>query len=494
MREFESIFKDGLRTGLRTDIDNPRNSEALMDALNVRCMAKGLRPTIQLTRVLDSLSSWPYPQIFIGSNYRIVATEDTIYEADSSWNLTAKATVDAGSRWDFIDFGLYFVLTNGTQMVTSLNGVYSVVDSVGGPRFSTGCNFKGQIVAGNIKTNWYGCGVNSVIWSVIGSHNFHISTEGEFILAEDDSVITSEDGVSMLTEGGGQSATAGFRHLYWEGSIHRVMRLGDIVVVYGSNGIAIMAPKGEVFGMVEVSDMGILSRDAVDGDYNTHVFVDSDRYVWRVVRGESPKKLGYKEFIDNLDSTLVVSYDKARKECYIGDSSTCYLLTEYGLSRVGQLVPSVANDSGVSYGSFVQSDVGSIIIVTDAIDFNIRGMKTITTIELGADFSGDIQVAIDYKHNKSDSFTRSRWINTSPEGVATIPVTATEFRLCVKTSGEAIMSEDGNDIESEDGYSITAEVNKDLSLDYIIARVKVSDKRFIRGLYSRSRNANYANA
>lgn len=481
MREFESTFKDGLRKGLRTDIDNPRNNEFLVDALNMRCMPSGIRPSVLPTRILSDLVSWPYPQIFIGSDYRIVATEDTIYEADSDWNLTAKATVIAGDRWDFIDFGLYFVLTNGTQMVTSLRGSYSVLDSVGGPRFSTGCNFKGQIIAGNIKTNWHDCGVNSVIWSVIGSHSFHISPSGEFILAEDDSIITSEDGVSMFSEGGVQSATAGYRHMYWEGSILRILRLRDIAVVYGSNGIALMVPKGAAYGMSEVSDIGILSRDAVDGDYNTHVFVDSDRYIWRVIAGNVPERLGYKEFIGDLDSTLVVSYDKSRKEFYIGDSSTCYLLTESGLTRLGYFVTSIAGNNGTSFSSYLQDDIRSVTIVTDIIDFGIRGLKTISSIELGANFSGDIQMAIDYRYDKKKPFVRSRWENTGLEGVVTIPVTALEFRLCIRTLGTAVEAEDGSDIEAEDGTSIRVELSRDLDLDYINIKVKLSDRRFIRG-------------
>ena len=487
MRESEYIFKDGLRKGLRTDIDNPRNNEFLVDALNMRCMANGLRSSIIPTKILSDYMSWPYPQIFIGSDYRVVATEDTIYEADSSWNLTAKATVDAGDRWDFIDFGTYFVLTNGTQMVTSLDGVYNVLESVGGPRFSTGCNFKGQIVAGNIKTNWYGCGVNSLVWSVIGSHSFYISTASGFITTEDDNIITTEDGSSLLTEGGAPTATAGFRHMYWEGSILRVMRLGDIVVVYGSNGIAVMIPTGAVYGMKEVSNMGIISRDAVDGDYNSHVFIDQDKYIWRVDAGDIPKKLGYKEYIDDLDSTLVVSYDKSRKEFYICDSSTCYLLTEYGLSRLGYFVSSIVSNNGTSYGAFLQDDVSETLIITDIIDFSFRGTKTISTVELGVDFSGDVQVAIEYRYNKKDSFIRSSWINTGPEGVATIPVAALEFRLCIKTTSPVLTMENGNDITLEDGYTLTTELDRDLSLDYIIARFKITDKRFVRGQYYRGK-------
>src|SRR3989304_1475432 len=150
MREFSKTFKDGLAKGLRSTDRNPRNSEALVECLNLKPYEGGLKAYEPLTNPLIGVSvSWPFPQMFLGQDVRVLATGTQVYEL-STWTLgTAKLTVTQDKRWDFIDFGSYLILTNGTKLfIRDYLGAWSASSSLSTmPRFSTGCNFNGQIVA-----------------------------------------------------------------------------------------------------------------------------------------------------------------------------------------------------------------------------------------------------------------------------------------------------------------------------------------------------------
>jgi len=71
-------------------------------------------------------------------------------------------------------------------------------------------------------------------------------------------------------------------------------------------------------------------------------------------------------------------------------------------------------------------------------------------------------VAVDYRYNKNDAFTRSGWKVTNARGGAAIIQTAPEFRLYLES----------------DTYG-------GMNVDYINTSVKVVDKRMIRGLYAK---------
>jgi hypothetical protein len=107
-----------------------------------------------------------------------------------------------------------------------------------------------------------------------------------------------------------------------------------------------------------------------------------------------------------------------------------------------------------------------MLVVTDTLDFGIRGMKTINAMEGGFDGSADFSLSVDYRYDPSGSFTRRGWVLANKEGHSVIKVTAPDLRLAFKASD----------------YT-------NARLDYLRSKVKISDKRYIRGLYARSSNA-----
>ena len=375
----------------------------------------------------------------------LLSTATAFYEIESDWSLTELiASLTTGDVWDIADFGGYLLAANGNVMVKRdpATGTWSSFASATDiPRVLTICNFKGQAIGGNVKTSWYDCSTGSVIWSEIGYAKFTPT----------------------------KLNTAGYRPvLPFGGTILRVKRLGDIVMVYGSDGIAALIPvsgPAPTFGIKEILNIGIGCKGAIGGDEHTHAFVDTDGWLWKVKEGSMPERLGYQEFFSPMSGNdIMVSLDPSEQEFYISDGAVGYLLTPYGLCKTYQYVTSVILDGDDTIGPFTSSGVTSFRVVTDTIDFGIRGFKTLGVVELGVDtgeVDQDVDVALYHRSDKKNAFSQTSYISTNPEGWTYPNITAHEFRLCVQA----------------DSYA-------GIKLDYISSRVKMVDRRSIRGLYA----------
>ena len=76
----------------------------------------------------------------------------------------------------------------------------------------------------------------------------------------------------------------------------------------------------------------------MDGNLNRQIYVGKDLVI-REVTEQGVKKLGFKHLMDELDDDgedIIVRYDKAREDFYIGNSTKTYLLSLYGMSEVLQ--------------------------------------------------------------------------------------------------------------------------------------------------------------
>lgn len=441
MKEFDVTFDKGLTKGLRQFTSGQRNSLGLTTLRNAKPSETGLIPYEPLTdRDIATTVTHPKPQLFIGEKYRILADQGTIYEISDAWAKTSKLSgLSTDDVWDMADFRDYFVMTNGAvivyiDLVTSpgVAAYNSMASSSTFPRFLTCCAFKGQLIGGNVKTSWHDASTYSVVWSGIGNVDFTPDAEND----------------------------AGYMHGYKKGNVLRVLRLGDVVMVYCDNGIFALKPKGQFYGKQEILDIGIPAKSAVNGNFHKHVFVDSNDYVWRITSDLKAERLGYQEFISPMtQGSIVVSHDWEKDEFYITDGTTSFLLTNFGLCETFLRPTSVGAVDGDSVGTFTSASDVTMLATTDVMDFGLRGMKTVGNIELGIDDDSTVQVAADYRYNKATAWASTGWKTVNLEGVAWLGITAVEFRLKVKASAYA-----------------------NVNLDYITAKIKVSDKRYVRGI------------
>ena len=445
MKEFETRITESLHKGLRKHHGNFLNVGVPVKCLNTKPSESGLIPIVALTYPITDANgalNWPFPQIFggVGSNH--LATETAIYLINANWSITSKLTgLAADEIWDWADYGSYILGTNGSILVQYASSAWtSFASATDIPRMSTLCDFKGQLIGGNVKTTWNGCGTSSLIWSEIGNAKFTPT----------------------------KLNTAGFRNIPWPGDVLKVKRLGDLIVVYGDQGIGMLVPVNDpiaTYGFKEVLNIGLASKGAVGGDEHSHVFVDKEGWLWGIEEGQTPKRLGYQEFFSALTAAdIMISLDPSEQEFYISDGSKGYLLTPWGLCETYQRFTSLFRSGSTTYGPVSDGSDTSFTLTTDTLDYGLRGFKTMTTIELGVN-TGEVDQGVDisvyYRSNKKSAFSQSSWIHTNPNGVAMPVKTAEEFRISVKA----------------DSYL-------GMKLDYINARIKLPDRRFVRGIYA----------
>jgi len=250
-----------------------------------------------------------------------------------------------------------------------------------------------------VKTNW-------VSWSDIGNLDFTI----------------------------GKSNVAGERPLDWKGYIYAIKKLLGKVIVYGENGVSFLVPSGSNFGLDTIYRIGLKGICAVAGDEAKQFFVDNSGKLWKISGGLT--LLNYAEYLSELNSNVVVSYDKLNNLIYICDGSVGYVY-DAAAGSLGRCSPNI---TGIDYQSGVRYVTASADITTDPFeictdiyDLENRTGKTVFSLEFGTDLVTDLYAAVDWRRSKAVEFTQTPWYRVSSDGKINIIAYGREFRIRVKT-------------------------------------------------------------
>lgn len=249
-----------------------------------------------------------------------------------------------------------------------------------------------------VKTNW-------LKWSAIGNLDFTID----------------------------KTNVAGERPLDWKGWIYSIRKLGSKVVVYGENGVSVLTPAGNIYGLQTIYRIGLKGKGAVSGDDSVHYFVDNLGQFWRF--SEGLEKLDYSEYLSGMLGSLILSWDAANKLLYICDGSQGYVFSQdSGSLGAGPVnVTGIDSQSGILYVvSPATIAIPTFEICTDIYDLGTRKGKNIYCLEIGTDLAGTLQAAIDYRLDKGAEFVTTPWQAVDERGIAYIPVGGREFRFRVK--------------------------------------------------------------
>lgn len=140
--------------------------------------------------------------------------------------------------------------------------------------------------------------------------------------------------------------------------------------------------------------------------------------------------------------------------------------TGWNFGAGGEPIPVVHTFSeitGNNIGIYLMSGDRDLLYATDIIDFNLSSaIKTIEGIDIGGSFDDktSVEVMIAWRNNKRTGFRDTTWKRVSPEGFCVPLVSGVEFIVYVRMSP-----------------------CEEVELNTITAHVKVTDKRFIRGMY-----------
>jgi len=415
--------------------------------------------------------TWPFPQVRFLDNYVLGFALDgsnlhlyeLVCDSDGHWNSTSVYNLGDATYIDQIE-----VADSGTFYIVSVFGIPSDVIIINSyirnpgesaplitklptdyiPEHIAVCNYNGQFLIGGIIPGVYAFGdmkLSTVAWSQIGRAEFRINNTA--------------------------TRTAGYTHMPWmrqnKGIVYKLAKLGKAVIVYGDGGKLALIPFSQPvsgYGRQLLPGFGVRSGNHVDGDDSIHGFIDSNYDWWTIDSSLKTIRWGYKEFMQDLVENGVtrVSYDSTNKRFYISNGVKGFVFTEQGLYSTHQLVTSIGNYCGKFLcGFFDDSEDTEYRVVSDTLDFGIRGLKTIETMEVGVDAPIDVYGAVDYRYDKTKAFVRSSWKKSNKRGGMGVIKTAPEFRLGIKAAS----------------YT-------DVNLDYLSLSVKVVDKRMIRGLYN----------
>lgn len=267
-----------------------------------------------------------------------------------------------------------------------------------------------EIVTGAGKGNW-------IKWSNIGSLDFTVWKDN----------------------------IAGERPLDWKGWIYAIKKLGNKVIVYGQNGVSMLAPSGNTFGLLPIHQIGLKGRQAVGGNSKSQFFIDNLGRLYNTSELASrsalfeaaiyPGLLDYSEYLSALKDNVILSWDEANNILYICDDVVGFIYSPIDKSLgVGPVnITGIGSQSGVLYVTSPATIVNPIFeICTDIYDMGSRKKKTISTVELGTDVTGDLWVALDYRMDKAATFKTLGWHKVSPNGVTNIPCYGVEFRVRVR--------------------------------------------------------------
>lgn len=440
MKEFELQYKD-LGVGLRRESRTVRNRAGLVSCYNLVPRETSLEPYSPISCPFSATVTWPFPQIFTLSKYNLYVLNGSLYSFDEDFNLTL-LLIGPGwdaEPWHVADFGTYVIMSNtkGVMYYDVTAGLWkrSFSPTSTYPSMSSVCNFNGQLIGCGVTSSWYDCDSNSVVWSDIGSLDLTLD----------------------------QMNLSGYQHMPVKGNALCVKPLGKGVVIYGDTYVYYMYPAMQTFGFMQLAGYGIANRNAVAGNVHQHAFVDSTGKV-RFINAElAIKELGFQEFLyPLLEETLIASFNEAENEYHFCTDAVNYILTEEGkLASHLQSITSIGStaDGPICMAQDLSDESG--FFITDSLDFALRGQKTIQALEFGLNSDQDCQAAVMWKNNYQGSFTQSPYRPLNHEGVAHVFAAGSDIRAKFYTPD----------------YSYTF-------VDSLRIKYKVTDKRFVRGIYA----------
>jgi hypothetical protein len=320
--------------------------------------------------------------------------------------LTYDASGDLGQGVLAFDFSLdglllnLFINADALEFAFELQGeLLAGISATGDFDFGIALEFDStDLLLERFKDSW-------VKWSAIGSADFTI----------------------------GRDNIAGEMPMAWPGVVHDVRKLEGKVMVYGANGVSMLTPAENTFGMRTIYTLGIKSRHAVVGTDNVHYFIDTIGQLWKISDGL--EKLDYSEFLSLL-SFPVMSWDNEKNLIYICDGTLGFVYSPDSNS----LASGPVNVAGIAFQdatSYITApadiDIPRFEMTTDIYDFNTRKEKTIFGLEVSTDLSGALQATIEYRTSHTGPFTTLPWQTVTPLGEVTLPCYGVEFRFKFRT-------------------------------------------------------------
>lgn len=230
-----------------------------------------------------------------------------------------------------------------------------------------------------------------------------------------------------------QSNVAGERPLDWGGWVSKIMKLKDKIIVYGQNGLSVLKPYNNTYGLETIHRIGLKCRTSAAGSDRVHFFIDSLNCLWKI--DDSLTKLDYSEFLGLMTDPLL-TYDEVNDLLYICDKEFGYVFSpsSNGFGQGPVNISGVGTKNGTLYVvSPSEITTPKFEICTDTYDLGVRKPKTVTGIEVGADLTDNLYSSVDFRVSYKENFRRIGWFLVNPDGKSFPRCYGVEFRFRLKS-------------------------------------------------------------
>lgn len=524
MRDYPFLIREALQQGLRPEREIVGGKQFLAECYNMKPAEGGLESYISPTDPFGGgiSTDWPWPQIFFTSQGELlVCEEDDIKIAQgvgtTPWTTSSQTLADpddpvtglpptinsvsipsGGGIWHLIDNGYTWYLTKDNYVVFKTGmkrfETYGTTDpeyfGSGDPTFRTGTTHKGRTIIGGpnpahmwpeewtsifsnfqqeapseiqfqddeIDRNW-------VMWSSVGGGDipFWFYNPDNFVT---DVLISEDDLIKRL-----ERNEMGWMSMPFEGPVYKTATLGEQLVVYGEEGIAVMAltgaqniggledPVPSTYGVRQLADFGVAGRGAVAEGDQAHFFVTPDGEGALLTAEGDVRRIGYREYLGNLPAqTLTSGYNPIEEEFYICSDTEGWVFNNQGLAEHRDHITGATAKNGTWYGLSHSPTTSDMEVISNTIDFNLQAAKRVQNIKAHARDIDNLTATLQLRYDHDDSYQDVGPIPFNKEGVAWLRGAGLEFRL-----------------------KLTGNPNAFARLNRLSVRYQVSDKRGIRG-------------
>jgi len=463
--------------GLRSSLSEVYNGMGLSQSLGMKPRGERLIPTNKPTDPLAAplTMEWPFPQLFLTNNNRLVVDKTALYTANSSWVRTAVSTKDvdstntakaisAGGVWHLVDMFNSYILLNGNNVVFkgNFNGMFGLTDNVYVDTtitIQTGCNHNGRVLLGGFETSnawknawrsfWsdrsnsdvtgiddsVGIGQNYVWWSSIGGGDVfsliypHKSIDGNIHQS------SHGDDLPLVFEYLKRNE-CGYMPMPWPGKVLSLKPLGKHVIAYCEEGVAaltLVSSPIPTYGLTKLLDIGAYDRGSVSGDTRGHIMLGEDGALWQIGADLKVNRLRYDEFTASMrGNTVCCTFDPSESEYYISDDTKSYVLTQSGLGEANFAPTSLIYEGNNFRGLYEIRGGNTFTISTGIKDMNLPSIKQIGSVWLSGHDLGDVTVNVRAKYSQGTSWYDSGWKEVGPEGSVWMGISGIAFEIQVR--------------------------------------------------------------
>lgn len=475
--------------GLRRNVEDPA-TEGLALCYGRKPTKRGLvkPPTITnpITGSASTTLAFPYPMLIKGTNKNLYfqrpsSTHGLFELTAGSWssgsdkmtsgalnNVTGSstATVANASQWNFAENNDIFLISSGAGYINNFpihGGEYRAGTTATSAVPKAFCFDDGRLLLGNLSfpSGYFTTDAGKRLWDVFSRHAPATAMmksgnvpNGQFVMwgppagGDPDKPYTLEqvflshielDEYEQILLDAFREWELGFTFVPWDGQILAMHKLGEVIMVYGSENIGYLQPL-ERGGYTPrfFANLGIASMRAACGTVDEHVFLDKSGILYRINSKLQFEKLWYNEFLSGFASANpVISYDGNTGDFYISKSDDGFLLTTEermsdgriagGLCKSRYVPTSLLPYNGALYGPALDDGAG-FLVKTGVINQDSRKVKTVETVELGKADPTNVDCTLGFKA-KTGAFTEKGPYEFSDAGIVDFIDSGIDFEV-----------------------------------------------------------------